>query len=79
MALLQSVTGTVRPARHIVEIEHSLDRKRNVPIVFEKRQVAAWILDLRQLNQFAFVEFHKTSARFLSLLFLLACRLLPHF
>ena len=63
MALLEGVTGAVRPAGHIVEIEHPLDRKRDVPIVLQKGQIAARILDLRQLNNLAFAQFHKTLIR----------------
>ena len=46
----------VSPPRHVVEIEHPFYLERNMPHSLDKSQIAARIVDPRQIDQLAFIQ-----------------------
>ena len=58
MALFQRMTGAIRATGHVVEIEHALDRERNVPLSLDKSQIATRVRDFGQVNDLTLTQFH---------------------
>lgn len=48
---------------NVIEVEHSTERERQVPIRFGERQIAAGVVDNRQLNDLAAAERRLRVAR----------------
>ncbi len=58
-----SVTAALRPARHVVQVIHPLNRKWNMLLAFNKAQIPKDIGDLGQVDQAAVGEGHGESTR----------------
>ena len=52
----------VGTAGHVVQVIHTLDGERHMPIAFDEGQVAAGVVDPRQGHEMALVEAHRVRS-----------------
>ena len=61
VALLQSMSGTIGAAGHIIKIKDALDTERDVPPGFEEGEISPWVIDLWEFNNATFGKLHQKT------------------